>query len=77
MISNDADLALPIGMVRNRLKFPIGVVNPNLDPKAHIPRELTEAATFVRRLRPATLRNCQFPPQLQDATGTITKPTGW
>lgn len=77
VISNDADLALPIGMVRDKLGFPIGIVNPNLDPKAITPRELTGAATFVRRLRLNTLRICQFPPQLQDATGIITKPASW
>ena len=77
VISNDADLALPIAMVRDKLKLPIGIVNPNLDPKAFAPKELTGAATFVRRLQPITLRNCQFPSQLQDATGTITKPAGW
>ena len=77
VISNDADLALPIGMVRDKLAFPIGTVNPNLDSRAYTPKELTDAATFVRRLRPNTLRNCQFPAQLQDYTGTITKPAGW
>jgi hypothetical protein len=77
VISNDADLALPIGMVRDKLKFPIGIVNPNLDQKAHTPKELSDAATFVRRLRPNTLRNCQFPSQLQDSTGVISKPTSW
>ena len=77
VISNDADLALPIGMVRDRLRLPIGIVNPNLNPRAYTPKELTDAATFVRRLRESTLRNCQFPPQLQDSTGTITKPAGW
>ena len=77
VISNDADLALPIEMVRDRLGLPTGIVNPNLDPKAATPKELTDAATFVRRLRPSTLRNSQFPPQLRDSTGTITKPTGW
>ena len=77
VISNDADLALPIGMVRDKLGFPVGVVNPNLAPKAHAPKELTDAATFVRRLRLNTLRNCQFPSQLQDSTGIITKPAGW
>ena len=35
VISNDADLALPIGMVRDKLGFPIGIVNPNLGPKSH------------------------------------------
>ena len=77
VISNDADLALPIEMVRDRLRLPIGIVNPNFDPRASTPKELTDAATFVRRLRPNTLRNSQFPPRLQDSTGVITKPVGW
>ncbi len=77
VISNDADLALPIEMVRNRLRFPVGIVNPNLDTRASTPKELTDAATFVRRLRRNTLRHCQFPAQLQDSTGIITKPAGW
>ena len=77
VISNDADLALPISMVREKLSLPMGVVNPNLDPKAFTPKELSDAATFVRRLRGNTLRNCQFPPQLQDSTGVISKPVGW
>ena len=77
VISNDADLALPIRMVRDKLEFPIGIVNPNSDQKSYTPRELTDAATFVRRLRPNTLRNSQFQPQLQDSTGVITKPAGW
>lgn len=77
VVSNDADLALPIEMVRDNLSLPVGIVNPNLDPKAYTPKELTDAATFVRRLRRSTLRNCQFPPQLQDSTGTITKPASW
>ena len=77
VISNDADLALPIRMVREKLGFPMGAVNPNLDQKAFTPRELSNAATFVRRLRLNTLRNCLFPPQLRDSTGVITKPAGW
>ena len=77
VISNDADLALPIRMVRENLGFPIGIVNPNLNQSAHTPKELTEAATFERRLWPSALRNCQFPPQLRDSVGVITKPAGW
>ena len=77
VISNDSDLALPIRMVRDKLGLPMGIVNPNLDRKAVTPNELSHAATFVRRLRENTLRNCQFPPQLQDSTGVITKPDKW
>ena len=59
VISNDADLALPIGMVRDKLKFPIGIVNPNLDQKAHTPKELTDASTFLKA--PASEHPTQLP----------------
>lgn len=77
VISNDADLALPISIVRQRLKRPIGIVNPNTNPKDGMPKELRDAATFERRLFRSTLRDCQFPPALQDEIGTITKPSKW
>ena len=77
VISNDADLALPVGMVNERLGLPVGIVNPNLDQKAATPKELAAVATFTRRLRPNTLRDSQFPGQLTDVNGVITKPVGW
>lgn len=77
VISNDSDLAFPISVVKEKLGLPVGVVNPNLDAKAFTPRELNDAATFNRRLRINTLRTCQFPPQLMDAKGQITKPPEW
>jgi uncharacterized LabA/DUF88 family protein len=77
VISNDSDLALPISLVRQRLGLPIGVVNPNTDPKEPAPAELTAAATFTRRIRTATLAACQFPLTLTDAVGNIHKPPTW
>ncbi len=77
VISNDADLALPISMVRNKLQRPVGIVNPNIDPKEGMPKELRDAATFNRRLRMSVLGKCQFLPTLQDMNGTITKPPTW
>ncbi len=77
VISNDADLALAIGIVRDRLGLPIGVVNPNIDRRAGMPKDLRDAATFNRRLYKSTLQKCQFPSTLQDAKGTITKPSTW
>ncbi len=77
VISNDADLALPISMVCNKLQRPVGIVNPNIDPKEGIPKELRDAATFNRRLHKSVLGKCQFPPTLQDVNGTITKPNTW
>ena len=77
VISNDSDLALAIRMVRDDLGFPVGVVNPNTDAKAVTPRELTAAATFTRRLRVNALAGSQFPDQLRDDKGIITKPAAW
>jgi len=77
VISNDSDLALPIDMVRQRLGLPVGVVNPNTDLREVAPAELTGAATFTRRIRKDTLADCQFPPTLTDAVGTIHKPPSW
>jgi hypothetical protein len=77
VISNDSDLATPIRMVRDWLHLPIGVVNPNIVQRSNTPKELADAATFVRRLRSNTLRVCQFPPELTDSRGTISKPPEW
>lgn len=77
VISNDSDLALPISMVRDRLHLPVGIVNPNIDQRQGIPKDLRDAATFNRRLRKSILKKCQFPPTLTDAVGTITKPSSW
>ena len=77
VISNDSDLALPIQMIRDRLGLAVGVVNPNRDHRAPTPGELASAATFQRRLRENTLRSCQFPAQLSDEIGTITRPAAW
>lgn len=77
VVSNDSDLALPIKLVRKRLNLPVWIVNPNRNQKAPTPKELADAATFQRRLRETTLRNCQFPAELSDEVGTITRPSAW
>ena len=77
LISNDADLALPISFIKEQRKLPVGIVNPNLDPNLVMPVELSKAATFHRQLRPALLWRSQFPPTLTDSQGVITKPSAW
>ncbi len=81
VISNDSDLALPIKMVRDRLQYPVGVVNPNpvntkTNPNATA-GELQKSATFLRRIRYKTLANSQFPNTLTDSNGTFSKPPAW
>ena len=74
IISNDSDLASPMKFVKDELKLKVSIVNP---PKVHTHRDLVDAATYVKRIRKTHLRNSQFPSELKDATGTITKPASW
>ena len=73
VFSNDSDLVLPIRIVRDELKLPVGVVNPRGNPS----RELLAVSTFFKRIRTGLLERSQFPDTLQDAQGTISKPTSW
>ena len=77
LISNDSDFAPVIRMVRDELGLPVGVVNPNVNPRSVTPRVITESATFTRRLRANTIAASQFPDRLNDSIGTITKPVRW
>ena len=77
VISNDSDLALAIRIVRDKLKRPVGVVNPNLDHRAVTPVDLKEAATFIRRLRMKALAKSQLPGIMRDSNGTFRKPSQW
>ena len=77
VISNDSDLALPIKMVRDDLKLPIGVTNPSVSDRFPTAKQLQDAATFLQRIFTRTLRTSQFPETLTDAHGTITKPPSW
>ena len=74
LISNDSDLVEPIKIVRNELKFPVGVLNPILEKPSH---ELRKFATFVKPIRKGVLSASQFPPILQDSIGTFYKPPSW
>ena len=51
------------------------LVNP--DPRNASPRQLADAATYVKRLWKSHLRRSLFPDTLTDGIGTITKPVGW
>jgi uncharacterized LabA/DUF88 family protein len=75
VVSNDSDLVLPIRLVRNQLRLPVGLLLPL--PKQYYAVELRRAATFSKPIRAGVLAASQFPPQLTDANGTITKPSAW
>jgi len=75
VISNDADFSGAMRYVRDDLGLRVTLVNP--DPKTSSPRELADAATYVRRLWKSHLRRSQFSDTLRDEVGIITKPAGW
>ena len=75
VVSNDADFAGAMRYVRDDLGLRVTLVNP--DPRNASPRELAEAATYVKRLWKSHLRRSQLPSTLADEVGSITKPAGW
>ena len=75
VVSNDADFAEAMRYVRDGLGLKVSLVNPNLIGES--PRQLSGAATYIKRIRKSHLRQSQFPATLRDNVGTITKPAGW
>ncbi len=75
VVSNDADFAGAMRYVRDDLGLRITLVNP--DARNASPRELADAATYVKRLWKSHLRRSLLPDTLRDEIGTIRKPDGW
>jgi hypothetical protein len=75
VISGDSDLLAPVEIVKNRLKKPVLILNPQ---KKNRPCQvLKNAASFYRHIRPAVLAASQFPATMTDAVGTFSKPATW
>lgn len=73
VLTNDTDLVEPIRIVTQEFGLPVTLLTPVAKPSP----SLTNAATYVRHIRPY-LGPCQFATQLTAANGRIiTKPTGW
>ena len=70
VVSNDADFAGAMRYVRDDLGLRVTLANP--DPRNASPRELAEAATYVKRLWKSHLRRSQLPDTLTDGIGDIT-----
>ncbi len=75
VISNDADFAGAMRYVRDDLGLRVTLVNP--DYRNPSPKDLANAATYVKRLWKSHLRRSQFPHTMEDAIGAITKPPSW
>lgn len=76
VITNDSDLVEPVRMVRHELGPQVAILNPQADNKK-TSWSLVNTANYYRRVRPSALADSQFPDQLVDANGTITRPQTW
>ena len=83
VVTGDSDLVTPIKMVRNELKKPVGVLNPQRlsGPNCRPERKsagLQHAASFYQNgVTWAQLVAAQFPSPMTDATGAFHKPATW
>ena len=73
VISNDSDLVEPVRIVTQELHLQVGILNPHRRRS----RELSEYATFYKKIRPGVLAASQFPDEMADTTGDFRKPSVW
>ena len=76
VISNDSDLVEPLRIVKEEIKRPVGLLNPQSN-RSDVSGELMDAATFKRYIRPGVLGISQFPSSIEDAKGAFHKPAAW
>ena len=76
IISNDADLAVPIEIIVTKFHKCVGVVNPHRKDNRSATLKKVASWTF-QTINKHHLSSSQFPPTLSDAYGTITKPSTW
>jgi len=76
VISNDADLMVPVNLVASAFKKTVGVINPHA--KKRRSATLAKVANWTyQTINRRYFTASQFPPTLSDAVGTITKPSSW
>lgn len=73
IVSGDSDLLEPLLIVKNELKLPVGVLNPQKHPCV----VLKNNATFYKHLLKGRLASNQFPQVMADSMGTFHKPASW
>jgi hypothetical protein len=71
--SDDFDLKEPMLLAQSELGLKLGVVSP----RCRTWLRSAVKASFYRPVKEPLLKACQFPYQLSDAKGTITRPKAW
>lgn len=73
VISNDSDFIEPIKVIKTELKKNVEVFSPYRRTSTKL-RGIADKCQVIWR---STIRNCQFPPAMNDATGPFHKPPEW
>lgn len=76
VVSNDSDLIEPVRLIGKELGLPVGILNPERNPK-RAARGLRDVAAYYRIVTRSALENSQFPPVLEDSQGVFHKPDSW
>ncbi|MCJ1715913.1 NYN domain-containing protein [Curtobacterium sp. VKM Ac-2922] len=75
LLSNDSDFVDALRLVRERTRHEIGLIVPTENAPA---RTLLEVRPdHLRHVRPATIRDSQFPDRLVDELGGFARPRSW
>jgi uncharacterized LabA/DUF88 family protein len=77
VMSNDADLAGAIHMVKAQHKKHVGLIPPITNADRRLSNDLRVAASFVRSIRKSTLAECQLPNPVVRGTVELHKPPHW
>ena len=72
--SNDSDLCEPIRIVQTEFGVPVGIMNPHQRASQALMRL---GPAFARPIRQGPLSASQFPRELTDVRGKITRPAVW
>lgn len=73
VVSCDTDLVEPVRIVARQLRLPICLLPPQIEGS----RSLQSAATEVRQIGKARLKQAQFPDEIVLGNERIRKPPGW
>lgn len=76
VISNDADLTMPIRLVTQQYGKDVMTINPNR--RRYLSRQLIGVATsYLPTINMGVYSSCQFPSTLTDSNGQFSKPLAW
>jgi hypothetical protein len=77
IISNDSDLAVPVGIVQTKFGLPVHVLFPCSNHGRKPSYHLSHVAASSKFISGVNLAAAQFPTPMKDHVGTFHKPASW